>query len=153
MSPRSPVWVACEPSGILEVPCRCQEGTGEPLTMPGPAGTDDPALEQARLAQLAPRAYADAWLCRHTASAGAPRPAPHAQAGAVQGVTPPVMQQVAQRAGDAEAGAFPTRAGPSGATAADGSVQTAEAKQAARPKPFPPTLAPAQRDAAMSRAR
>ena len=121
--------------------------------MPGPAGTDDPALEQARLAQLAPRAYADAWLCRHTASAGAPRPAPHAQAGAVQGVTPPVMQQVAQRAGDAEAGAVPTRAGTSGATAADGSVQTAEAKQAARPKPVPPTLAPAQRDAAMSKAR
>ena len=32
--------------------------------MPGPVGADDPALEQARLAQLAPRAYADAWLCR-----------------------------------------------------------------------------------------
>jgi hypothetical protein len=63
------------------------------------------------------------------------------------------MQQAAQRAGDAEAGAVPTRAGTSGATAADGSVQTAEAKQAARPKPVPPTLAPAQRDAAMSKAR
>jgi ribosomal protein S13 len=121
--------------------------------MPGPAGADDPALDQARLAQLAPRAYADAWLCRYMASAGAPRPAPHAQAAAVQGVTPPVMQQAAQRAGDAEAGAVPTRAGTSGATAADGSVQTAEAKQAARPKPVPPTLAPAQRDAAMSKAR
>lgn len=121
--------------------------------MPGPVGADDPALEQARLAQLAPRAYADAWLCRHTASAGAPRPAPHAQAAAVQGVTPPVMQQAAQRAGHAEAGAVPTRAGTSGATAADGSVQTAEAKQAARPKPVPPALAPAQRDAALSKAR
>ncbi len=64
--------------------------------MPGPAGADDPALEQARLAQLAPRAYADAWLCRHTASAGAPRPAPHARAAAVQGVTPPVAQLAAQ---------------------------------------------------------
>jgi hypothetical protein len=32
-------------------------------------------------------------------------------------------------------------------------VQIAEAKQAARPKPVPPTLAPAQRDAAMSKAR
>ena len=121
--------------------------------MPGPAGADDPALDQARLAQLAPRAYADAWLCRHTASAGAPRPAPHAQAAAVQGVTPPVLQQAAQRAGGAEAGAVPTRAGTSGVTAGDGSVQTAEAKQAARPKPVPPTLAPAQRDAAMSKAR
>ena len=53
--------------------------------MPGPAGADDPALEQARLAQLAPRAYADAWLCRCMASAGAPRPAPHAEAAAVRG--------------------------------------------------------------------
>ena len=116
--------------------------------MPGPAGADDPALEQARLAQLAPRAYADAWLCRHTASAGAPRPAPHARAAAVQGVTPPVMQQAAQRAGGAETGAVPTRAGISGATAADGSVQTAEAKQAARPKPVPPPRSGEQREAA-----
>ena len=121
--------------------------------MPGAAGADDPALEQARLAQLAPHAYADAWLCRLTASAGAPRPAPHAQAAAVQGVTPPVMQQAAQRAGGAEAGTVPTRAGTSGATAADGSVQTAEAKQAARPKPVLPTLARGQRDAALSKAR
>jgi hypothetical protein len=121
--------------------------------MPGPAGADDPALEQARLAQLAPRAYADAWLCRHTASAGAPRPAPHAQAAAVQGVTPPVRQQAAQRAGGAEAGAVPTRAGTSGATAADGSVRTAEAPQAAHPKPVPPALARGQRDAALSKAR
>ena len=121
--------------------------------MPGPAGADDPALEQARLAQLVPRAYADAWLCRRTASVGAPRPAPHAQAAAVQGTAPPVMQQAAQRAGDAEAGAAPTRAGTSGATAADGAVQTAEAKQAARPKPVAPALARGQRDAALSRAR
>ena len=32
-------------------------------------------------------------------------------------------------------------------------MQTAEAKQAARPKPVPPTLARGQRDAAMSKAR
>lgn len=70
-----------------------------------------------------------------------------------RGVTPPVMQQAAERAGDAEAGAVPTRAGTSGATAADGSVQTAEAKQVARPRPIPPTLARGQRDAALSKAR
>ena len=120
--------------------------------MPGSVGADDPALEQARLAQLAPRAYADAWLCRHTASAGAPRPAPHAQAAAVQGVTPPVMQQAAQRAGGAEAGAVPIPAGASGAAAADGSVQTAEAKQAARPKPVPPPRSGDQREAARLKA-
>ena len=120
--------------------------------MPGPAAADDPALEQARLAQLAPRAYADAWLCRHTASAGTPRPAPHAQATAVQGVTPPVMQQAAQRAGGAEAGALPMRAGTSGAAAADGPVQTAEARQAARPKPVPPPRSGDQREAARLKA-
>ena len=45
------------------------------------------------------------------------------------------------------------RPGTSGAAAADGAVQTAEAERAARPKPVPPTLAPAQRDAATSKAR
>ena len=109
--------------------------------MPGSAGADDPALEQAKRAQLAPRAYADAWLCRYTAGTGALRPAPPAQAAAVQWE------------GGAEAEAVPTRPGTSGAAAADGSVQTAQAKRAARPKPVPPTLAPAQRDAAMSKAR
>ena len=109
--------------------------------MPGPVGADDPALEQARLAQLAPRAYADAWLCRHTASAGAPRPAPPAQAAAVHGE------------GGAKAGAVPMRAGASGAAAADGSVQTAEAKQAARPKPVPPPRSGEQRKVALDAAR
>ena len=63
------------------------------------------------------------------------------------------MQQAAQRAGGAEAGAVPTRAGTSGATAADASVRTAEAQQAPRPKPVPPALARGQRDAALSKAR
>jgi hypothetical protein len=109
--------------------------------MPGSAGADDPALEQARLAQLTPRAYADAWLCRYTAGTSARRPALPAQAADVQ------------EGGGAEAGAVPTRAGASGATAPGGSVQTAEAKQAACPKPVPPTLAPGQRKAALSKAR
>jgi hypothetical protein len=49
-----------------------------------PVGADDPVLEQAKLAQLLPRACADAWLCRYTASASVLRPA---QAAAVQGMT------------------------------------------------------------------
>jgi hypothetical protein len=114
--------------------------------MPGPAGADDPALEQARLAQLAPRAYADAWLCRYTAGTGAPRPAPASSA--VQGATRPVMQLAAQEEGRAKAGAVPMRAGASGAAAAGGAVQTAEAKQAARPKPVPPPRSGEQREAA-----
>ena len=63
------------------------------------------------------------------------------------------MQQAAQCAGGAEAGAVPMRAGTSGAAAADGSVQTAEAKQAARPKPVPPPRSGEQRKAALDAAR
>ena len=43
--------------------------------MPGPAGADDPALEQARLAQLAPPAYLDGWRGRYALAAGAGRTA------------------------------------------------------------------------------
>jgi S13-like H2TH domain len=64
-----------------------------------------------------------------------------------------VRQQAAQRAGGAKAGAVPTRAGTSGATAADGPVHTAEAKQAARPKPVPPPRSGEQRQAALDAAR
>ena len=32
--------------------------------MPGPAGAGDPALEQAKLAQLAPHAWQDSWQAR-----------------------------------------------------------------------------------------
>jgi S13-like protein len=119
--------------------------------MPGPAGADDPALEQARLAQLAPRAYADAWLCRYTAGTGAPRPAPPAPA--VQGVTRPVMQLAAQEEGGAKAGAVRMRAGASGTAAADGAVQIAEAERGARPKPVPPPRSGEQRKAALDAAR
>ena len=62
------------------------------------------------------------------------------------------MQRAAQRAGGAEAGAVPIPAGASGAAAADGSVQTAEAKQAARPKPVPPPRSGDQREAARLKA-
>jgi hypothetical protein len=42
--------------------------------MPGPAGADDPALEQARLAQLAPHAYLDGWRGRNALAASADAP-------------------------------------------------------------------------------
>ena len=112
----------------------------------------DPALEQARLAQLAPRAYADAWLCRYTAGTSAPRPAPPAQAAAVQEATPPVMQLAAQARAVPRPGAVPTRAEADGAAAADGAMQAAEAKQAARPKPVPPPRSGHQREAARLKA-
>ena len=40
-----------------------------------PAGADDPALEQALQAQLAPHAYLDGWRCRYAPAAGADAPA------------------------------------------------------------------------------
>ena len=44
--------------------------------MQGAAGADDPALEQARLAQPPPRAYQDGWRSRYAAVTrpGAPPP-------------------------------------------------------------------------------
>jgi hypothetical protein len=120
--------------------------------MPGPVGADDLALEQARLAQLTPRAYADAWLCRYTAGTGAPRPAPPAQAAAVQGAAPPLMPLATQEEGGAKAEAVPMRAGTSGAAVANGAVQIAEAKKAPRLKPVPPPRSGDQREAARLKA-
>ena len=113
--------------------------------MPGPAGEPDPAMAQALAAQLAPRAYADAWLCRYTAGTGAPRPAPPAPA--VQGVTRPVMQLAAQEEGTAKAGAVPMRAAASGAAAADGAAHAAGPGHGAHPKPVAPALKPGEREA------
>ena len=53
----------------------------------------------------------------------------------------------------ARPGAARPRPGPSGAAAADGAVQIAEAKQAARPKPVPPPRSGEQRKAALDAAR
>ena len=50
-------------------------------------------------------------------------------------------------------GQLSPRPGASGAAAADGAVQTAEAKQAARPKPVPPPRSGEQRKAALDAAR
>ena len=85
--------------------------------MPGPAGEPDPAVAQALAAQLPARAWQDSWRVRHGG------PAAEAAAPAV--------------AGSAEAAW--TRAGASGAAAANG---------AERPKPVPPTLTLEQREAA-----
>ena len=116
--------------------------------MPGPAGAPDDALEQALQAQLAPHAYLDGWRCRY---------APAADASALPSPTPRDSLAIAHTAAQVESnsarpGAARPRPGTSGAAAADG-VLTAEAQQAARPKPVPPTLAREQREAALSNAR
>ena len=161
LRPRPGIWYCAAASrpgrGVPAPACSREAGRDvreEPLPMRGPASADDPALEQARLAQLAPRAYADAWLCRYTAGTGALRLAPPAQAAAVHGVIPPVLQLAAQgRADGAGPGAVRMRAEATGAAPADRAVPTADAARAARPKPVPPALARGQRDAALSKAR
>ena len=117
--------------------------------MPGAAGADDPALEQARLAQPPPRAYQDGWRSRYAAVTrpGAPPPtAPDSPA--------PVTPSAAQaETGDASQGVVPMRAGAGGAAAVDGAAQNTEAKQAARPEPVPPLRSGEQRQAALDAAR
>ena len=114
----------------------------EPLPITGlPAGADDPALLQALQAQLAPHAYLDGWRCRYAPVAGADAPA------SVNTVA--VAPSAAQEETDgASRETSQTRVGAISAAAADGAVQTAEAKQAARPKPVPPPRSGEQRQAA-----
>jgi histone H3/H4 len=97
--------------------------------MPGAAGTGDPHLEQAMLAQLPAVSYLGRW--RRGNSAPPPSPAPVGTAAAV----PPAAQA---EAGEASPGAVPAQAGDSGAAAADG---------AEPPKPVAPALTPEQREA------
>jgi ribosomal protein S13 len=91
--------------------------------MPGAAGADDPALEQALAAQLPARAWQDSWRVRHGGRAAEI---------AAQAV-----------AGSARPEAVWARAGASGAAAANGGE---------RPKPVAPPLTPEQRKAARLKA-
>jgi hypothetical protein len=116
--------------------------------MAGPAGAADHAMEQALLAQLPPHTYVDAWRCRNAPAADAsalPSPAPRDS----RAIAPTAAQV---ESNDARPGAARPRPGASGAAAADGSVQIAKARQAARPKPVPPPRSGDQREAARLKA-
>ena len=91
--------------------------------MPGAAGADDPALEQALAAHLPARAWQDSWRVRHGGRAA------------------DIAAQAV--AGSARPEAAWARAGASGAAAANG---------AERPKPVAPPLTPEQRKAARLKA-
>jgi S13-like H2TH domain len=117
--------------------------------MAGPAGALDDALQQALQAQLAPHAYLDGWRCRY---------APAADASALPSPTPRDSMAIAHTAAQVESnsarpGADRPRPGASGAAAADGAVQIAEAERGARPKPVPPPRSGEQRKAALDAAR
>src|SRR5271157_2392726 len=102
------------------VPGRLRRRRG--AAMQGAAGADDPALEQARLAQPPPRAYQDGWRSRYAAVTRPGTPPP-----AASDSTTPVTPSAA-RAGtcDASQGTVPAPAGGGSATAAIGAAQTAE---------------------------
>jgi len=108
-----------------------------------PAGADDPALEQARLAQLAPHAYLDGWRGRYALAAGAgapPSPAPE--------------NTLAMAPTAAQVESISARPGLARARVEDrGVLATNEALPTVSPKPVPPALAPGQQDAALSKAR
>jgi hypothetical protein len=112
--------------------------------MPGAAGADDPALEQARLAQMPPRAWQDSWRARHTALAAQAVLCP--SSGAAQGGTP------AGASGAWPEGSSPHPGEPGGAPAAITGVQATGGDSAAWPKPVPPALTHEQREAARLRA-
>jgi S13-like H2TH domain len=111
--------------------------------MTGPVGADDPALEQAKLAQLAPRAYLDGWRgrCALAADAGAP-PSPTPENTLAMAPTADQVEGISARPG-----LLLTRVEDTGVRATD------EALPRVSPKPVPPALAPGQRDAALSKAR
>jgi hypothetical protein len=148
------------PSGILVVPCRCQKGNRAPpipavclggldvqeelLPITGlPAGADDPALEQARLAQLAPHAYLDGWRGRHALAAGVGAPPSSTPEGTL------AMAPTAARVESISArpGLVRTRVGDRGVPA------TNEALPTVSPKPVPPPRTSEQRKAALDAAR
>jgi len=117
--------------------------------MARPAGALDDALEQALQAQLAPHAYLDGWRCRYPRAADGSALRPPAPGGSLA-----IAHTAAQVESDsARPGAARPRPGASGAAAADGAVQIAEAKQGARPKPVPPPRSGEQRQAALDAAR
>jgi S13-like protein len=117
--------------------------------MAGPAGALDDALEQALQAQLAPHAYLDGWRCRFPSAAeGSPlRPPPPRDSLAIADTAAQVESNSARpRTARLQPGA-------SGAAAAHGAVQIADAKQAARPRPVPPPRSGEQRKTALDAAR
>ena len=128
MSPRSPVWVACGPPGTRKAPEEIKE---KPLPMGGPGaglvGEPDPAMAQALAAQLPARAWQDSWRARHGG------PAAEVAAQVIADSVRPEPVQV--------------RAEARGVAALNEAIPTL------RRKPFPPALAPGQRDAALSKAR
>jgi hypothetical protein len=107
--------------------------------MPGAAGADDPALEQAQLAQPPPRAYQDGWRSRYAGISGASAPQPPAPAGTAAAAPPAAQGQ----ASAASPGGGLAQAGASGAAAVNG---------AERPKPVAPALTHEQREAARFKA-
>lgn len=116
--------------------------------MQGPAGADDPALEQARQAQLAPHAYLDGWRGRY-----APAPAASAPHSPASVNTVAVAPSAAQGGADgARPEPVPAGGAADGTAAADATVQIAEAKLGARPQPVPPALDRGQREAGRLRA-
>ena len=111
--------------------------------MPGPAGAlDDPALEQALQAQLAPHAYLDGWRGRYALAAGA---------GAPPSPTPENTLAMAPTAAQVESiSARPrlvrTRVKDRGVPAANEALPTVS------PKPVPPSRSGDQREAARLKA-
>ena len=109
--------------------------------MPGAAGADDPALEQARLAQPPPRAYQDGWRSRYAAVTR-----PGALPPAAPDSTTPVTPSAARAGtGDASQGTVRAPAGGGSALAAIGAAEAAEPPRVARPKPVAPALTREQR--------
>ena len=102
--------------------------------MPGAAGTGDPHLEQAMLAQLPPVSYLSRW--QRGNSTPPPSPAPAGTAAAA----PPAAQGQASPRGRA------AQAGSNGATAG-GAAHAAGPGHGANPKPVAPALKPGEREA------
>lgn len=110
--------------------------------MPGPVVADDPALEQARLAQLAPHAYLDGWRGRYAlaAGAGAP-PSPTPENTLAMAPTAARVESISARPGLVR-----TRVEDRGVSAANEALPTVS------PKPVPPSRSGDQREAARLKA-
>ena len=106
--------------------------------MPGAAGADDPALEQARLAQPPLRAYQDGWRSRYAGISGASAPQPPAPVDTAATAPPSAQRQ----ASAASPGGGPAQAGSNGWAA-----QAAGPGHGAHPKPVAPALKPEEREA------
>ena len=109
--------------------------------MPGPAGADDPALEQAQLAQLPPHAYQEGWRSRYVKQqVPARRPTRPGGHGSRSASSRPGAGQGGQAGGRrARPGARRRNRGRGGACR--------RARTGAHPKPVAPALKPGQREA------